>query len=78
VKSQHFLDAVRDWLHEHALSVAVIVVATIVILKVAAVVNRHIFARLFWSKPDEDSQSWRSRSPRPCIGWCRWAWCFWR
>jgi small conductance mechanosensitive channel len=56
VKSQHFLDAARDWLHEHALSVAVIVVATIVILKVAAVVNRHVFARLFRNKPDEDSQ----------------------
>ena len=56
VKSQHFLDAVRDWLHEHALSVAVIVVAAIVILKVAAVVNRHMFARLFKSKLDEDSQ----------------------
>jgi small conductance mechanosensitive channel len=56
VKSQHFLDAMRDWLHEHALSVAVIVVVTIVILKVAAVVNRHMFARLFKGKPDEDSQ----------------------
>src|ERR1019366_7220340 len=57
VKSQHFLDAVRDWLHEHALSVTVIVVVTIVILKVAAVVNRRVFARLFRSKPDEESQN---------------------
>ena len=57
VKSQHFLDAVRDWLHEHALSVTVIVVVTIVILKVAAVVNRRAFARLFRSKPDEESQN---------------------
>ncbi len=56
VKSQHFLDAVRDWLHEHALSVTVIAVATIIILKVAAVVNRRVFARLFRTKPDEESQ----------------------
>ena len=56
MKSQHLLDATRDWLHEHALSVTIIVVATIVILKMAAVVNRRIFARVFGAKPSEDSQ----------------------
>ena len=56
MKSQHFLDATRDWLHQHALSVTVIVVAAIVVLKVAAVVNRKVFAKLFQGKADADSQ----------------------
>jgi small-conductance mechanosensitive channel len=56
MKSQTFLDATRDWLHQHALTVAVIVVVTIVVLKVAAMVNRRLFARLFQGKPDEVSQ----------------------
>jgi small conductance mechanosensitive channel len=56
MKSQTFLDATRDWLHQHALTVTVIVVVTIVVLKVAAIVNRRLFARLFQGKPDEVSQ----------------------
>ncbi len=56
MKTEHFLNAVRDWLHLHALSVAVIVVVTIVVLKVATVLNRRLFVRLFKDKPDEESQ----------------------
>ena len=56
MKSQHFLDAAREWMHEHALSAALIAVVTIVILKVATEVNRRAFARLFSNKTDEDSQ----------------------
>jgi small conductance mechanosensitive channel len=56
VKPQHFLDATQAWLHQHALSVTVIVVVAVVVLKVAAVVNRRVFVRLFKGKADEDSQ----------------------
>jgi moderate conductance mechanosensitive channel len=56
VKPQNFLDATQAWLHLHAVSVTVIVLITIVVLKVATVLNRRMFARLFKSKPDEDSQ----------------------
>lgn len=56
MKPQHFLDATQAWLHQHALSVTVIVVVAVVVLKVAAVVNRRVFVRLFKGKADEDSQ----------------------
>jgi small conductance mechanosensitive channel len=56
VKSQHFLEATQGWLQQHALSVTVIVVVTLVVLKVAAVLNRKMAARLFQGKRDEDSQ----------------------
>jgi moderate conductance mechanosensitive channel len=56
VKSQHFVDTVAAWLQHHALSVTLIVVVTIVVLKVAAVLNRRLVARLFAGKQDEDSQ----------------------
>jgi len=56
VKAQHFVDAVGVWLKDHALSVTVIVVVTILVLKGAAVLNRRLFARLFAGKQDEDSQ----------------------
>jgi small-conductance mechanosensitive channel len=56
VNSQHFVDKVGTWLQHHALSVTVIVVLTIVVLKVAATLNRRLFAKLFAGKEDEDSQ----------------------
>ena len=56
MKSEHFLEATQGWLQQHALSVTVIVVVTLVGLKVAAVLNRRMVAKLFQGKPDEDSQ----------------------
>ena len=56
MKPKHFVDTVGTWLGDHALSVTIIVVVTIVVLKVAAVLNRKLFGRLFADKRDEDSQ----------------------
>ena len=56
MKSQHLLEATQGWLQQHALSVTVIVVVTLVVLKVAAVLNRRLVAKVFQGKPDEDSQ----------------------
>ncbi len=56
MKTDTFLDASRAWLHQHALSVTLIVVITIVALKIAAVLNRRLCARLLKTKPDEESQ----------------------
>ncbi len=56
MKSQHFLEGAQTWLQDHALSLTLIVALTIVVLKVAAVLNRRIVARLFASKQDEVSQ----------------------
>jgi moderate conductance mechanosensitive channel len=55
MNTQHFLDAVRLWLVDHGVSVGVTVALTLVALKVAAVLNRKIFARIFKGKEDEDS-----------------------
>jgi small conductance mechanosensitive channel len=54
--TEKFLEASRAWLIEHALNVTLIVVITIVVLKVAAVLNRRLCARLLRAKPDEESQ----------------------
>ncbi len=56
MSGQSFMDAIQEWMRHHALSVTVIVVVTIVALKVAAVLNRKLFAKVFKDKPDEDSQ----------------------
>ena len=56
MKTEKFLEASRAWMQEHALSVTLIVVITIVALKVAAVLNRRLCARLLKAKPDEESQ----------------------
>ncbi len=56
MKNQPFLDTVRVWLQTHALSISVTVVLTLVALKVAAVLNRKMFARMFKGKDDEDSK----------------------
>jgi small conductance mechanosensitive channel len=56
VKSQHVLEATQGWLQQHALSLTAIVVVSLVALKVAAMLNRKMVAKLFKGKPDEDSQ----------------------
>jgi len=56
MKSQQFLDAVGAWLKTHGLAVAVIVVVTLVVLKIAAALNRRLFAKMFAGRDDEDSQ----------------------
>jgi len=56
VNSQSFIDATQDWIRVHGLVVTVIVVVAIVALKVAAMVNRKLFAQVFKDKADEDSQ----------------------
>ncbi|HVV72573.1 MAG TPA: mechanosensitive ion channel family protein [Verrucomicrobiae bacterium] len=55
-KSDRVLEAVRVWLMHQGLIVLVIVVATLIALKLAAVINRRLFHRLFKDKPGEDSQ----------------------
>lgn len=56
MKSQHVLEATQGWLQQHALSLTAIVVVSLVALKVAAMLNRKMVAKLFKGKPDEDSQ----------------------
>jgi len=56
VKSQHVLEVTQGWLQQHALSLTAIVVVSLVALKVAAMLNRKMVAKLFKGKPDEDSQ----------------------
>jgi moderate conductance mechanosensitive channel len=47
---------VGAWLQSNALGLTVIVLVTLAVLKVAAVLNRRLCAKLFEGKPDEDSQ----------------------
>lgn len=56
MKNQPLLDTLRNWLLNHGIAVLVIVVLTLVALKVAAVLNRKIIARIFMGKEDEDSK----------------------
>lgn len=56
MKSQHVLEVTQGWLQQHALSLTAIVVVSLVALKVAAMLNRKMVAKLFKGKPDEDSQ----------------------
>jgi small-conductance mechanosensitive channel len=63
-----FLGKTRIWLGEHALSVTVTVVLTIVALKVATMVSRRLLDRAFKDKPDEESQK-LAHTIRLAVNW---------
>jgi small-conductance mechanosensitive channel len=68
MNSNDFLGKTRIWLGEHALSVTVIVVLTIVALKVATMVSRRLLDRAFKDKPDEESQK-LAHTIRLAVNW---------
>ena len=53
---ESYLEASRPWLHDHGLNLLLIVVLTLVVLKVAAILNRKLFTRLFRGREDEHSR----------------------
>ncbi|HPC61475.1 MAG TPA: mechanosensitive ion channel family protein, partial [Verrucomicrobiota bacterium] len=53
---ESYLEASRHWLHDHGLNLLLIVVLTLVVLKVAAILNRKLFTRLFRGREDEHSR----------------------
>ncbi|MGH7973725.1 MAG: hypothetical protein ACREIC_33830, partial [Limisphaerales bacterium] len=55
-KSEKVLEAIRLWVLHEGIVVLIIIVATLAALKVAAVLNRKIFGRLFKDKADAESQ----------------------
>jgi small-conductance mechanosensitive channel len=58
-KKPDVLEAMRLWITHHGLIFIVIVIATLAALKVAAVVSRALFARLFRGKKDDNSEKMR-------------------
>lgn len=55
MNTRTLVDNLVNWLKEHGLAVGIIVVATLVALKVAAIANRRVMARLFRGKTDVES-----------------------
>ena len=56
MKLRSLAEALGNWFIAHGLATALIVVATVIALKVAAVLNRKLFALAFKSREDPDSQ----------------------
>ena len=53
---QNYVDTVVEWARTKGLATAVIVVGALIALKVAAVLNRKVFAAVFKGRDDADSQ----------------------
>jgi len=71
MQDKDFLTALQGWLQNHGIAVAIIVILTIVALKLAAVLNRKLFARLFQGKADEDSKK-LAQSTERATHWLLW------
>ncbi len=56
MNEQSFGENVVEWLKVHGVGLLVIIVATLIILKIAAVLNRKLFALLFKGREDPESQ----------------------